>query len=124
MSKQTHWKRKKGSGSGEDYFNTSKVRKERGPVGSSDIEVEQIESNNTNVSDILNKANRVLFNELVPVFPVFSPPSIQKSESSHYAAMATSIDADESAIIAIFEKEVKNMWSCLDRFTKKTDENI
>jgi len=38
--------------------------------------------------------------------------------------MATSIDADESAIIAIFGKEVKNMWSCLDRFTKKTDENI
>ena len=69
MSKQTHWKRKKGSSSGEDYFNTSKVRKERGPVGSSDIEVEQIESNNTNVSDILNKANRVLFNEPVPVFP-------------------------------------------------------
>ena len=48
----------------------------------SDIEVEQVESNNTNVSDILNKANRVLFN--------ISPPSIQNSESSHSAAMATS----------------------------------
>jgi len=56
----------------------------------SDIEVEQVESNNTNVSDILNKDNRVLFNEPVPVFPVFSPPSIQNSESSHSAAMATS----------------------------------
>ena len=98
----------------------------------------------------------MLFNESISVF---SPPSCQKSKSSHSAAMATSIGSDESASIATsnsesmsylkkidskidnvelklktldklentvyaFEKDMKNMWSCLDKFTKKTDEKI
>ena len=114
MWEKTHWKRKKGSSSGEDYFNIPKVRKERGPAGSSDIEVEKVELNNTNASDILNKANRVLFNEPVPVFPVFSPPSIQTSEPSHSAAMATCIDADESAISFLQHRRNTKRKACRD----------